>query len=170
VSTSTGFAFGNQDPTIQFSDSTALLTGNWGPNQTAKATFRLKSVAAGSTGASEELELRLRSSLSAHSCTGYEIDCSVTGNWLAVVRWNGPFGNFTSLLPENDSMSFHDGDVIKATAIGSTITVYQNGTQVLQVQDSTYASGSPGIGIDLYNASPSFHANYGFSAFSATSN
>lgn len=37
------------------------------------------------------------------------------------------------------------GDTLAIGASGSTITVYHNGTQVLQASDSTYASGSPGV-------------------------
>jgi hypothetical protein len=41
----------------------------------------------------EEVELRLRSSLSAHKATGYEIDfrCSKADKACSeIVRWNGP--------------------------------------------------------------------------------
>ena len=48
----------------------------------------------------EEVELRLRSSLSPHRSTGYEITfrCSKTANAYAqIVRWDGPLGKFTYL-------------------------------------------------------------------------
>ena len=50
--------------------------------------------------------------------------------------------------------------------IGNTITVYKNGTQVLQGTDSTYTSGAPGIG--FYDNQDSNWTSFGFSSFSAS--
>jgi len=58
-----------------------------------------------------------------------------------------------------------NGDVLKATMIGSTITVYLNGVQLLRFTD--LGSGSPGIGVFLQRAT-GLNANYGFSNFTVT--
>ena len=98
VSTSDGIAIGHQKGDVHYLDGTALLGGSWGADQAAKAT-----VFVGTTYASAfpEVELRLRSSLSAHNCSGYEIAFSAAGKtakaYLMLVRWNGPVGDFTVL-------------------------------------------------------------------------
>ena len=77
VRTTPGFAFGteiggNRPDPQKYDDSTALLKGTWGPNQTVQATVR--SVNPNQDGKVwEEVELRLRSSISPHNCTGYAL-------------------------------------------------------------------------------------------------
>ena len=56
--------------------------------------------------------------------------CSTTMGGVQIVRWNGPFGNFSVLSgsgPHNLGRRLVSGDVIKATVIGNTITAYING-------------------------------------------
>jgi hypothetical protein len=62
----------------------------------------------------------------------------------------------------------HDGDVVKATIIGNTITAYINGVQIIQVTDSTYPNGSPGMGFYIQGRSVSRESDYGFTSFAAT--
>jgi hypothetical protein len=151
VSTTPGLAIGHQPGNEQYTDATALLTGVWRANQTAQAT-----VFVGTTypGDYPEVELRLRSTISAHVNTGYEIAFSACGHvahaYLIIVRWNGPVKNFTYLLQlEGQQYGLVNGDVIKATIVGNTITAYINGVQVGQVTDSTYLNGSPGMGFNF---------------------
>ena len=146
-------------------DSTAVLTGAWGTNQTAQATVFATN--AGSFTGSEEVELRLRTSISAHSITGYEFNCSVkVGDpYMQIVRWDGSLGNFTQLKAH--SLGCVTGDVIKATAIGSVLSVYKNGTFMFSTADTTYSGGSPGVGFYLSDTS-NFDADYGFTNFTAT--
>ena len=166
VATTPGRAFGTQTGIgPNFADSTALLTGSWGPTQTVQAVVYIAS--ADST-TFEEVELRLRSSLSAHSCTGYEVLFSVNPSnpYCQIVRWNGPFGSFT-LLDARVSPVVHNGDVVKATAVGSTITCYINNTAIFSVNDTTYPSGNPGMGFYLQDGlGPPL--NYGFSSYTAS--
>src|SRR5437899_4113600 len=69
--TSASGARGQQQPdTGLFDDSTALVTGTWGPDETVQATVRNVSTNAIAV---MEVELRLRSTITAHSNTGYEI-------------------------------------------------------------------------------------------------
>ena len=166
VRTTPGLAFGTQSGSAGYDDSTAVLSGTWGPNQTVQATVAVTSASSASS-VFEEVELRLRTTITANSITGYEVNCgiSASSNYVQIVRWNGPLGSFTQL----DGRAYHcvNGDVLKATISGSTITVYLNGTALYSVTDSTYSSGSPGMGFYLQGTS-GVDANYGFSSFSAT--
>jgi hypothetical protein len=167
-----GLAFGTQPGSAggnaQYADSTAVLAGTWGPDQTAQATLSVTN-ASGASGVFEEVELRLRASIAAHSITGYEINCSVSTNpnnfYVQIIRWNGPIANWTQL--SGTAAHGVNGDVLKATISGSTITVYLNGVQVTQATDTTFPNGSPGIGFFLQGAN-GLNANFGFSNFTAT--
>lgn len=172
VCTTAGMALGTQPGTAagaaRYADSTAVLAGKWGANQTVEATVSLINPS-GSSSVFEEVELRLRTIITAHSITGYEINCSVSNNpqnfYLQIVRWNGPLGSFTYL--SQTALHCRNGDVLKATISGSTITAYLNGVQVLQAADNIYKNGNPGLGFFLQGASR-LNANYGFSNFTAT--
>jgi hypothetical protein len=158
-----GFAFGTQT-SGGFDDSTALLTGEWGPNQTVSAVVK---IAGSDTGSFEEVELRVRSSLSAHSCTGYEMiySAKTSGTYCQIVRWNGALNDWTQ-LDGRYIAALHTGDIVKATAVGSTLTSYINGVLQLSVTDSNFPTGNPGIG--FYASGDGRIANYGFSSFTAT--
>jgi hypothetical protein len=171
VSTTPGLAIGHEVG-VRFSDGTALLTGAWTPDQTAMAVVYSINQ---NDSCYQEVELRLRSSLSAHSCTGYEINfkASKTSNaYLQIVRWNGPPGDF-SYLDTRDGAQYgvKTGGTVKATISGNVITAYINGVRMLQVTDTVFTSGNPGIGFNLEN-SPSgcsgTNVNYGFTYFKAT--
>ncbi len=166
VRTTNGMAVGTQTGSNGYDDSTAILTGIWGSNQTAQATVKM---VGSDSGAYEEVELRLRSAVSAHSCTGYEINCSkqASSPYIQIVRWNCALGDFNYVNNSDTTHYVKDGDVIKATIIGSTITVYLNGTQIVTGTDTTFATGSPGIGFYLQGGSGN-PANYGLSRFMAT--
>jgi len=189
-----GLAFGKQPGTHPglYDDSIALLTGTWGPNQTVQATIKMVNQNDGvlgvmwrlirrvqatvkrvnqNDGIFEELEIRLRSTVTANSSTGYECLFSVlnaTNPYVQIVRWNGPFGDFTGLVSRGgSSVALHNGDTIKCTMSGSTITAYINGVQKLQVTDDTYTSGNPGIGAYLQGTT-GVNGVYGFTSFTAT--
>ena len=159
---------GNAGGNARYADSTAVLAGSWGPNQSAQATIFVAQ-ASGDSNLFEEVELRLRTTIKPYSINGYEINCSVSTNphnyYMQIVRWNGPIGNWTEL----DGREVHavNGDVIMATANGSTITAYLNGNAIFSVDDNTFASGSPGIGFFIQGAT-GLNANFGFSDFTAT--
>ncbi|MGO8719264.1 MAG: hypothetical protein ACLQMO_08595 [Acidobacteriaceae bacterium] len=171
VQTTPGLAFGTMvgtDPSPRaYADTTAILSGLWGPNQTVRAIVdaprpsNLPLVY-------EEVELRLRTTITPNSITGYEVTCSVIadphhGNYIQIVRWNGPLGSFTYLDGASGQGHCATGDVLMATISGSKIDVYRNGTWVESATDSTYASGSPGIGFFLQGAT-GLDANFGFSS------
>jgi hypothetical protein len=148
----------------QYADPTAVLTGTWASDQQAEGTVKVNTPLSGS----HEVELRLRTTIAPHSIKGYEILCNtgVSSNYgIQIVRWNGPLNDFTGLAG-GPALSCVNGDVLKATAIGNTITVYLNGAKVLQATDSTYTGGSPGIG--FYDNQDGNWTSFGFSTFRAT--
>lgn len=157
-----------------FNDSIAVLTGSWGPNQTVSGVVSFDR--SGSLNNSYlEIELRLNSSISAHSCTGYEIDYSAnipplrTG-YIYIVRWNGPFADFIGLGPGTNgaAVNLYSGDIISASISNGTIRAYINGTNFLTATDNNpFTNGSPGIGFDMAG-DHSQRMNYGFTSFTAT--
>lgn len=172
VSTSSGLAIGHQG-TVSFSDATAVLQNmTWGNDQSVQAT--VYNAVPQPQNCAEEVELRLRTHISAHSITGYEITWSTGESYFIVVRWNGPFGDFTYLIPPLDGEQYNvqTGDVIKATMVGNTISAYKNGVLVATVTDSTFPSGAPGMGFNLEGGRAGclgLNGNYGFTNFQATS-
>lgn len=172
VSTTPGIAIGHQVG-ADFTDATALLSGAWNADQQAVAT--IYAPVALNEACANEVELRLRSSVSAHNNRGYEVGFKVSQSssaYLIIVRWNGALGDFTMLRYSSGSQyGVKHGDVISATLVGNVITAYKNGVQMGQVTDNTFANGSPGMGFDLDNAPAGCagtNGNYGFSSFTAT--
>jgi hypothetical protein len=167
VATAPGRAFGLESGSNGYDDSTALLTGNWEPDQTVQATVYTVNQ---NDKIWEEVELRLRSGLSAHNASGYEINfrCLKTKDaYSEIVRWNGPLGSFTYLQQlKGAQFGVANGDVVKATIVGKVITTYINGVQIGQATDGTYATGQPGIGFFLQGVS-GVNRDYGFTRFEA---
>lgn len=138
--TTPGQAFGTENcgngPT---DDSGAVLTGGWGPNQSA--TFKVHF----NNTSSNEVEIRLNSTIGSHSNTGYEFNFS--GGYAQIVRWNGALGNFDILAnPTGSGPGVHEGDIVLATNVNGVLTSYINGVAVRTATDTTYRGGSPGIG------------------------
>ena len=175
VRTTPRFAFGTEvggtRPELQrYDDSTALLTGTWGPNQTAQATVhRANKEQDGKI--YQEVELRLRSALSPHNATGYEImfSCSKSAKaYCNIARWDGILGAWMLLKKtEGSRYGVANGDVVKASIIGNVITVYINGVQLVQTTDYLFTSGNPGMGFYLEGAT-GVNGECGFSSFTAT--
>ncbi len=161
-----GFAFGTQPGTKIGDDSICILSGSWNTNQSAQITVKINST----SNASEELEEAwVRTTINAHSITGYQVTCSISPNdpFLHISRWDGPLGDNTVLA--NLSTGCVNGDVVQAAVSGNTITVYKNGTSVLTATDSKYTSGSPGMGFYIQNVvgtAAAADAEFGASAFS----
>lgn len=179
VQTASGLAYGASEPT-EFGDPTAILTGTWGPAQTVTGTVKINKTPTGRC--CHEVELRLRTTITPRSITGYEAYCSVMPNnpYCHIARWNGPNGSYWNFETGKSDMYLVDGDVIQATATGTNptvITLYKNGAQILQATDTgaagggfgafgPWTSGNPGIG---FYDNPDINWKYfGFSAFSAT--
>ena len=168
VRTTPGLAFGtvvSLGP--PYNDSTAVLAGPWPSDQMAKATVHTVNQ---NSSIFEEVELRLRTTVTAHSITGYEFNfrCVADGSQYAqIVRWNGALNDFT-YVDSRTGPGLHDGDVVMATAVGSTLTTYINGTAVFSSTDATFSGGTPGIGFYNQDGMTSNNADYGFSDFTAT--
>jgi hypothetical protein len=166
VQTVPGLAFGAQSGSHGYDDSTAILAGVWSPNQMVQATVH--AVNQHSDPVFEEVELRLRTTITPHKITGYEVNfrCTSDGSqYIQIVRWDGPFGHFT-YVSNTTGPGLHDGDIVKAVVSGSEITVYLNGTQVLQGSDGTFATGSPGIGFFLQGTT-GVNRDFGFTNVTA---
>ena len=165
-----GLAVGKQPGTSPglYDDAIALLTGTWGPDQTVQAT--VKTVHQNDS-IFEELEIRLRSTVTANNSTGYECLFSARSSanaYVQIVRWDGPFASVTLLDGRGGtSVALHNGDIIECRISGSTITSYINGVEKLQVIDGTYSGGNPGIGAYLQNAT-GVNGDYGFTSFTST--
>jgi hypothetical protein len=178
MQTTAGFAFATQPGTnagnAMFDDSIALLTGTWGNDQSAEATIKIVNPITAAGPCYQESEILLRGNISAHSAKLYEVnvgDRNDSGSYIHIVRWNGPLGNFTTLLSlSGATYGVKTGDIWKATIVGNTITAYINGVQKGQVTDSAYASGNPGMGMYLQSPSTcgSGDSNFGFSSYTAT--
>jgi hypothetical protein len=171
VSTTPGLAIGHQSLT-SYTDGTAILTGTWGPTQSVEAVVHTQNQR---DSCYQEVEMRLRSSLSAHSCTGYEISFKASKTaaaYLIIVRWNGALGDFTYLNRYDGAQyGLADGDTVKATIEGAVITAYLNGVKMGTATDSTYTNGSPGMGFNLETADSAClgtNGDYGFTRLTAT--
>lgn len=155
-----------------YDDSTAVLqgAGTWGPNQSASGIVYVTSV---NNSDSQEVELRLNTTIAARSITGYECNYSMHTDgtqYSSIVRWNGPFGNFTRIAgPATGIAALANGDTLTCSNIDGTISMYHNGILINSVTDTTYTGGSPGIGTDLGGGDgSSTNGNFGFSSFSSS--
>ena len=171
--TKPGLVFGTESGTgrNQYDDSTCILGGKWGPQQTVQATVFSQNQ---SDAYFQEVELRLHSTMSAHSSTGYEVLFRAyhPGGYATIVRWNGALGKFTYLNQKASSnyKGIRTGDVVKATIDGNGLIIgYVNGVEVIRATDTTYTGGNSGIGFWLEGRQGvGTNADYGFSTLTAT--
>lgn len=148
--TATG-AFAAAATVNSFDDGTALLNPavfTFPSNQYVEGTVYRDPTFTTAVVAGFELELRIRSTLTAHSCTGYELYCSLN-NGLTLVRWNGARGDFSPIL-DGGTYVATTGDVLRIEAVGSTLTIYVNGVSKGSISDGTYLTGTPGMGWGPY--------------------
>jgi hypothetical protein len=149
VITKNGLAYGAVSKGA-YTDPTALLAGTWGKNQTVKATVFSRNQ---TEKYYQEVEIRLRSTLTPHHCTGYEVfwRCLKTQKAYAeIVRWNGKVGDWTSLKKHTGAQyGVKDGDLVEATISGNVIKGYVNGVEVISATDNTYKEGNPGMGFNF---------------------
>lgn len=154
--------------TGDYTDPTALLAGTWGKNQTVSARVFSKNQ---TEKYYQEVEIRLRSKIAPHRCTGYEVfwRCLKTSNAYAqIVRWNGKVGDWTSLKKLTGTQyGVKDGDLVRATVVGPVIKGYINGVEVISARDETYAEGNPGMGFN-YGVGDT-HGDFGFTYFEVQS-
>lgn len=136
-----GNAVGTAESPIGFDDNIAHLSG-FAPDHYVEAVFFRN----GADDPSLECELLLRFSITAHVARGYECLANARGGG-TIVRWNGAVGDFTELTPTGPGPSaLVNGDILRATITGTTITLKVNTVTVLTVTDATWATGNPGMG------------------------
>lgn len=158
-----------------FDDPTAIVQGAWGNDQEVWGT--IVAPTGGTSNTDKEIELRLRTNISAHSITGYEMQLTpfqttTSGCGTTLIRWNGILGDFTpvaggSLFGGAAAQCLVTGDKIRATITGTTIEYFINGILRYTNTDATYASGSPGIGAFIQSG-VGLTIDYGYSAFGAS--
>jgi hypothetical protein len=150
---------GNLDPAVgggaapegDYDDPTAVLAGPWGRNQYAKAEVFSRNP---TDEYFQEVEIRLRSTITPHRCTGYEVffRCLKTEDgYSEIVRWNGTIGDFTSLAKlSGPQYGVKDGDVVEASIVGNVIKGYINGVEMISATDDVFDQGGPGVGFNFF--------------------
>jgi hypothetical protein len=140
----------NRDGDKEYDDPTAVLVGRWGRNQHAKANVFTKNQ---TPRFNQEVEIRLRSSITPHACKGYEVfwRClKAEGAYVWIARWNGAVADWTTLARhEGAEFGVEDGDVIEAIIEGNVIRGFKNGIEVVSAVDDTFAQGAPGLGFNF---------------------
>jgi hypothetical protein len=151
-------------PAGDYDDPTAVLGGEWGPNQHCRGTVYCKNP---TNEFFQEVEFRLRSSITPNNCDGYEVfwrALDTEEGYAEIVRWNGPIAGFTSLKKLiGKGYGVKHGDVVEATIVGNVLTGYINGVAVISATDDTYKSGQPGVGFNFYVGNT--NVDHGFSTF-----
>jgi hypothetical protein len=169
-----GIACGTQTGTntgiYKFNDSYAHLSG-FPPDQEAWGEAH---IAKPNPSCTQELEILLRWTSSAHRTTGYECFArclSSSSSYVQIVRWDGPLGKFTYLADKRGTnYGLKNGDILKASIVGNVITVYLNGVEKARATDDTYRTGDPGIGEFLAcdrGQGIGSNSDFGFASFTA---
>jgi hypothetical protein len=147
-----------------YDDPTAVLSGEWGRNQYGKATVFCRNP---TNKYFQEVEIRLRSSITPHSCTGYEVfwrALKTEEGYAEIVRWNGPIGDFTSLARKvGTEFGVKDGDVVEASIEGNLIRGFINGVEVITATDDVFSEGAPGVGFNFFVSTT--NVDHGFTSF-----
>ena len=155
-------------PEGDYDDPTAVLAGVWGKNQYAKARVFSRNP---TDEYFQEVEIRLRSAIAPHLCTGYEVffRCLKTQDGYAeIVRWNGKIGDFTSLAKlSGPQYGVEDGDVIEASIAGDVIKGYINGVEMISATDDVFGQGGPGVGFNFFVGDT--NVDHGFTHFEVDS-
>jgi hypothetical protein len=159
-----GNADHGEGPAGDYDDPTAILTGEWGPNQHARGVAHVENP---TEEWFQEVQIRLRSTLAPHRITGYEIFFRCLKGELGyaeIVRWNGAVGDWTSLRRHQGAeFGVAHGDVVEASIEGNVIRGFVNGVEKITVTDDVWTSGAPGVGFNFGVGDT--YADHGFSSF-----
>jgi len=142
----------NEDeaPLGDYDDPTAVIGGEWGPNQHGKGIVFCENP---TNEYFQEVQIRLRTTIEPNSCTGYEVFFRVLKSeeaYAEIVRWDGAIGKWASLARHvGIDYGVADGDVIEATIEGHTLKGFINGREVITASDDVYANGCPGVGFNF---------------------
>ena len=159
-----------------YDDPTAILKGTWSGTQWVSATAFVTNQ--GDPGGSQEIELRLLSTMTAHSSRGYEIMFSVqpSDSYVHLARWNGNVNDFLEFGFGNSCASgtsdcggIVTGDVLSASVASGVFHIYKNGVEINldNNTDSTFTTGNPGIGFWKHTAVAAM-SDAGWSDFTAS--
>jgi hypothetical protein len=155
---------GDDPPLGDYDDPTAILAGHWGPDQRATAIVHSRNP---TDRYFQEVQIRLRSTISAHHCIGYEVfwRCLKSDHgYVEVAQWNGAVGDFTSLKrAAGPEYGVEHGDVIAASIEGNLIKGFINGREVISVTNAAFENGAPGIGFNFGVGDT--YADHGLSSF-----
>jgi hypothetical protein len=165
VVTASGLAESADYANLNYGDALAVLTGNWGANQSVSIT--VGNIPATSSPWDEEFEIHLRTDPT--TGTGYEITWGYNHNYVLITTWNGggvvgEGAAYTILYQANTQTAIKPGDTLTASIQGNVITMYTDGVQVAQITDNKFSSGNPGFGFNQGGT-----GEYGISSFSASS-
>ena len=153
-------------PIGDYDDPAAVLTGAWGKNQHARARVFSRNP---TEKYFQEVEIRLRSTITPHSSTGYEVfwRCLKTeAGYAEIVRWNGKIMDFTSLEKRiGPQYGVKDGDLVEATVFGNVLKGFINGVEVISATDDVFDEGAPGIGFNFFVSNT--NVDHGFTYFEA---
>jgi len=174
-----GFAFGaGPSASPPYDDPTSVVSGGWGPVQTAEATVRVDAI---ESGVNQEVELRLLTTITPGFIRGYEIMWSITTNtYIDVRRWEGlanDIGQFVQLgfTGSGTSPQLVTGYRVKATIDSAgVIRAYTDSgagyvLMCTATADLTYRTGAPGIGFFKHAGAAGALTGYGYSLFTCSS-
>jgi len=148
-----------------YNDDIAVLTTTYAAGQYAQATVHRASGYSPSGG--HEIELLLHFKVTANNARGYEVLWGISG-YIAIVRWNGPLGDYTPLYDPGTGPTPVDGDVLRAEISGGVIKVYRNGSLLATgPANTTWTDGQPGVGFWPTDRGGVTPANYGWKNFTA---
>lgn len=171
-----------------YNDSTVCLTGSWGATQSVSCTFWVDRANGANVNQNYiEAEIKLRTTITSHSITGYELDWSgnippLRTGYIFIVRWDGPFGagNFHDITDggthSGSQYNLSPGDILSATITNTgpnscKIYAYVNGVLwATGTDNSCWNSGSPGFGFDFAPVGAGTYADQrlvGFTNFTA---
>lgn len=137
-------------PVGDYDDPTAVIGGDWGADQFARGVVFSRNQ---TDRYFQEVELRLRTTITPHSITGYEVffrALATDEGYAEIVRWDGAIGKWKSLTRQVGArFGVRDGDIVEACIVGDEIRGYINGLEVTYARDDTYANGCPGVGFNF---------------------
>jgi hypothetical protein len=122
----------------------------------------------GTNGDSSEADLYVR--LNTQGSNGYDLSLfqDVEGSHMDVSLGILVNGNLTTTLVDLESVPYTSGDVLALVAIGTSLSILQNGVILSTVTDSTYSSGT--IGMDAVPSSTTSEVRLGTLVFGSASN
>jgi hypothetical protein len=133
-----------------YTNPTALPAGTWGKNRTVKARVFSRNQ---TEKYYREVEIRLRSKLPPHQCTGHEVfwRCLKTPSaHVEIVRWNGKVGDWTSLKKHIGARyGVKNAGLVEAKIDGNVLKGFVNGVEAISVTDNTFRNSNPGMGFNF---------------------